>query len=158
MKIAVFPGSFDPITLGHVDLVQRALPLFDKVIVAIGVNNQKKALFTLEKRLSWLKDVFKDEPKVEIGHFEGLTVNYCKEKNARFLMRGLRSSSDFDYEKIISQLNFILGDSVETIFLISNPEFSYVSSTIVREIITGKGDVSKFVPKVIVDDMLKLNY
>ena len=105
MDIAVFPGSFDPITLGHVDLVSRAQPLFDKIIVAVGVNNQKSTLFPLEKRLEWLQDVFKDFPKVEIAFFEGLTVKFCETQNARYLVRGLRNASDFDYEKTISQLN-----------------------------------------------------
>lgn len=146
MKIAVFPGSFDPITSGHVDLVKRALPLFDKVIVAIGVNSQKKYLFDLEQRLSWLDKVFGEEEKVEIGQFEGLTAHYSKSIGAKYLLRGLRNASDFDYEKTISQLNSIVGEDLETIFLISRPEFSHISSTIVREIIKGKGDASPFLP------------
>ncbi|GLR15928.1 pantetheine-phosphate adenylyltransferase [Portibacter lacus] len=147
MKIAVFPGSFDPITSGHVDLVKRALPLFDKIIVAIGVNSQKKYLFDLDQRLSWLEDVFKDEPKIEIGQFEGLTAHYCKRINSNYLLRGLRNASDFDYEKTISQLNSIVGDDLETLFLISRPAFSHISSTIVREIIKGGGDASPFLPE-----------
>lgn len=146
MKIAVFPGSFDPITNGHVDLVKRATPLFDKIIVAVGVNSVKKTLFPLEARLEWLDRVYGDNPAVEIGHFEGLTVNYCKEQKSKYLIRGLRNASDFDYEKTISQLNSIIGDELETVFLISQPEFSHISSTIVREIIKGGGDASKFVP------------
>lgn len=146
MKIAVFPGSFDPITVGHVDLVKRALPLFDKIVVAVGINSQKKYLFSLEQRLEWLEDVFKDEPKVEVGSFEHLTAHYCKRIGARYLLRGLRNSSDFDYEKTISQLNEIVGEGLETIFLISKPQFSHISSTIVREIIKGGGDSSPFVP------------
>jgi len=154
MNIAVFPGSFDPITVGHVDLVKRAIPIFDKVIVAVGVNTQKSTLFTLQQRLDWLQKVFCDEPKVEVSHFTGLTVNFCKEQKARFLLRGLRNASDFDYEKTISQLNRIIGDQLETIFLISSPEFSYISSTIVREIIKGEGNVEKFIPSVIAQDMI----
>ncbi|MBK9150156.1 MAG: pantetheine-phosphate adenylyltransferase [Saprospiraceae bacterium] len=157
MNIAVFPGSFDPITTGHVDIVRRALPLFDKIIVAVGVNNQKQALFSLEKRLDWLRDVFREMPKVEISYFEGLTVKFCEQQNARFLIRGLRNASDFDYEKTISQLNTIIGNNVETIFLISQPEYSHISSTIVREIIKGKGNVAPFVPAIISDDLNK-NY
>jgi pantetheine-phosphate adenylyltransferase len=149
MRVAVFPGSFDPITVGHVDLVHRAIPLFDKIIVSVGINTQKKSLFSLEQRLSWLEKTFEKYPSVEISSFEGLTVNYCKKINANFLLRGLRQSSDFDYEKTISQLNHIIGDNLETIFLISKPEYSHISSTIVREIIKGDGDVSKFVPEVI---------
>jgi len=148
-KIAVFPGSFDPITTGHEDLVKRAVPLFDKIIVAVGLNSQKKYLFPLNQRLAWLEKVFANEPTVEVAHFEGLTANFCQTVNSNYLLRGLRNASDFDYEKTISQLNNIVGDGLETIFLISKPEFSHISSTIVREIIKGKGDVSSFVPKVI---------
>lgn len=151
MNIAVFPGSFDPITLGHVNLVERALPLFDKIIVSVGVNSQKKALFSLEKRMDWLKKTFQDQEKVEITMFEGLTVNYCQSIGAKFLLRGLRNASDFDYEKTISQLNNIIGDNIETVFLISRPEYSHISSTIVREIIRGHADVKKFVPQLIAD-------
>ncbi len=150
-NIAVFPGSFDPITLGHVDLVRRAIPLFDEIIVAVGMNSQKKYLFSLEDRLKWLNEVFKHDDKVNVDHFEGLTVNFCKEKNARFLLRGLRNASDFDYEKTISQLNSIIGDQLETVFLISQPAYSHISSTIVREIIKGKGDISAFIPEVLHD-------
>ncbi len=149
MNVAVFPGSFDPITLGHIDLVTRAIPLFSKIIVAVGVNNQKSTLFPLEKRLTWLKEVFISYPTVEVAYFEGLTVNFCADRNAHYLIRGLRNASDFDYEKTISQLNTIIGKDLETIFLISQPEYSHISSTIVREIIKGKGDVTPFVPSVI---------
>ncbi len=154
MNVAVFPGSFDPITLGHIDLVRRAVPLFSRIIVAVGVNNQKSTLFPLEKRLSWLREVFKDDKKVEVAYFEGLTVRFCEERNAHYLIRGLRNASDFDYEKTISQLNTIIGKDIETIFLISQPEFSHISSTIVREIIKGKGNVSPFVPEVIARELI----
>jgi len=154
VKIAVFPGSFDPITLGHVDLVNRALPLFEKIIVAVGVNSQKNNLFSLEKRLGWLKEVFSDEPKIEIAFFEGLTVKFCAEIKAHYLLRGLRNASDFDYEKTISQLNTIIGEELETVFLISAPEYSHISSTIVREIIKGNGNVAPFVPENIAHELL----
>lgn len=149
MKIAVFPGSFDPITVGHVDLVRRALPLFDRIVVSVGVNTKKQALFDLEQRLVWLRQVFSTEPRVEVGFFERLTAHYCKRIGARYLLRGLRNASDFDYEKTISQLNHIVGDGLETVFLISQPEFSHISSTIVREIITGGGDARPFIPESI---------
>jgi pantetheine-phosphate adenylyltransferase len=149
MKTCVFPGSFDPITSGHIDLVKRALPLFDKIIIAIGINTQKKYLYSLEQRQDWIKDVFKDEPKVSVDTFENLTADYCKRVEAAWILRGLRNASDFDYEKTISQLNFIVGKGVETMFLISQPEFSHISSTIVREIIKGGGDASPFLPKEI---------
>ena len=118
-KIAVFPGSFDPITTGHLELVNRALPLFDEVVVAIGLNSKKKYLFSLEQRLEWLNKVFQHQPKVRVEHFEGLTVKFCKEINANFMLRGLRNASDFDYEKTISQLNSVIGNGMETFFLIS---------------------------------------
>lgn len=148
-KIAVFPGSFDPITTGHVDLIKRALLVCDEIIVAVGVNSSKKYLFPLEQRMEWLEKVFKDEPRITVDHFERLTAHYCKRIGADFLVRGLRNSSDFDYEKTISQLNSILGDGLETIFLISRPEFSHISSSIVREIIKGGGTAEAFLPSQI---------
>jgi len=147
MRIAVFPGSFDPITIGHVDLVKRALPLFDKIIVAVGINSSKKYLFTLEQRMQWLHDVFDQFPSVEVDQFENLTAHYCKRIGARYLLRGLRNASDFDYEKTISQLNHIVGDGIETVFLIAQPEYTHISSTIVREIIVGGADATPFIPK-----------
>jgi pantetheine-phosphate adenylyltransferase len=148
-KIAVFPGSFDPITKGHVDLVYRALSVFDKIIVAIGTNDQKRYLFPVEQRIEWLKNVFSSNQKIEVDHFENLTADYCKKIGARFLLRGLRNASDFDYEKTISQINHIIGEGLETYFLISKPEYSHISSTIVREVIKGGGDASSFIPKEI---------
>lgn len=148
-RIAVFPGSFDPITSGHVDIVRRAMPLFDRIIIGVGVNTQKKSLFSLEQRLQWLGEVFKKDEKVKIAHFSGLTSEFCKREGARYLIRGLRNGSDFDYEKTISQLNSIIGNGLETVFLISRPEYSHISSTIVREIILGKGDASPFLPEEI---------
>jgi len=141
MKIAVFPGSFDPITNGHLDIVQRALPLFDKIVMAIGVNSVKKTLFDLDQRMEWLNQVFKDYDKIDVGTFEGLTAHYCEKIGAKYLIRGLRNGSDFDYEKTISQLNNIIGDDLETVFFISRPNLSHISSTIVREIIKGKGEI-----------------
>ncbi len=149
-KIAVFPGSFDPITIGHENLIERYIGVFDEIIVAIGVNTQKKYLFSLEKRINMLNAVFEKYPTVSVDHFEGLTAHYCNNKDAKYLLRGLRNSSDFDYEKTISQLNNIVGNGVETVFLISQPNFSHISSTIVREIFVGGGDVAPFVPKEVV--------
>lgn len=150
MRIAVFPGSFDPITIGHVDLIRRAAPLFDKIIVAIGVNSQKQTLFPLEQRLQWLREVLKEETNVEVDFFEHLTAHYCRRIGARYLLRGLRNASDFDYEKTISQINQIIGGGLETIFLISQPAYSHISSTIVREVIKGGGDASPFLPAEVV--------
>jgi len=146
VKIAVFPASFDPITKGHEEIARRALPLFDKIIMAVGVNSQKKTLFSLAQRKKWLEAVFEDEPRITVDTFEGLTADYCNKIGAKYLIRGLRNASDFDYEKTISQLNHIIGEGIETIFFISLPEYSHISSTIVREIIKGGGDASHFVP------------
>ncbi|MEM6397758.1 MAG: pantetheine-phosphate adenylyltransferase [Bacteroidota bacterium] len=147
MTSCVFPGSFDPITLGHVDLVNRAADLFDEVVVAVGINSKKQYLFPLEQRMEWLRLVFADQPKVRVDSFEGLTAHYCQKIGSRYLLRGLRNASDFDYEKTISQLNEIVGHGLETFFLISRPAYSHISSTIVREIIKGGGDASPFIPK-----------
>ena len=152
-KIAVFPGSFDPITTGHFDIVQRAMPLFDKIVVAIGVNSQKNSLFSLEQRMAWLEAVFADYPNVEVATFDGLTAHYCNKIGADYLLRGLRNASDFDYEKTISQLNNIVGQGIETVFWISQPSYSHISSTIVREIIIGKGDASPFLPEEVAADL-----
>ncbi len=146
MRKAVFPGSFDPITIGHVEIIKRSLPLFDEIVVAVGINSQKKSLFSLEQRIRWLEQVFSDEPQIQVDSFEGLTVHFCKKIGANYLVRGLRNSSDFDYEKTISQLNQIVGDNIETLFFISQPAYSHISSTIVREIIKGGGDASPFLP------------
>ena len=146
MKIAVFPGSFDPITVGHVELVKRAIPLFDKIIIAVGVNSQKKSLFSLEERMAHITEVFINEDKVEVDKHEGLTAHYCMKQNAKYLLRGLRNAADFDYEKQLSQMNHIIGDGVETVFLISHPQYSHISSTLVREVIKGGGDASPFLP------------
>lgn len=154
-KIAVFPGSFDPITAGHVDLVRRAVPLFDEIIVAVGINTQKKYLFSLEQRIAWLEAVFAADATIFVESYKGLTAHFCQERNANFLIRGLRNASDFDYEKTISQLNSIVGHGLETVFLISRPEYSHISSTIVREIIKGKGDASAFLPPSISNDLMK---
>jgi pantetheine-phosphate adenylyltransferase len=149
MKLAVFPGSFDPITSGHIDIVRRAIPLFDRIVVAIGENSQKSYLFPLQQRLDWLKDVFSSEPTISIDHYEGLTAHFCRKIGAQYMIRGLRNASDFDYEKTISQINSIVVGNLETVFLISRPQFSHISSTIVREIIKGGGDARSFLPEII---------
>lgn len=149
MAKAVFPGSFDPITLGHVDIVLKALPLFDEFIIAIGINSQKKSLFSLEERIKMIKEVFANEPKVKVDYFNGLTAKYAQSVHAAYLVRGLRNGSDFDYEKTISQVNHKLSDQLETLFFISSPEVAHISSTVVREIISGGGDASLFIPKEI---------
>ncbi|MBQ9312308.1 MAG: pantetheine-phosphate adenylyltransferase [Bacteroidales bacterium] len=148
-NIAIFPGSFDPITKGHESIVLRAMPLFDKIIVAIGENTSKKSMFPLEKRISWLKETFKQYEKVEIDSFNTLTVNYCKEKGAKYILRGLRNTMDYQYEMNIARINNELNPQVETIFILTKPEDAAISSSFVREIITFGGDVQKFIPKSI---------
>jgi len=145
-RIAIFPGSFDPITSGHFDIVQRAIPLFDKIIVAIGHNAQKKYLLSLEERMGLLEELFADEPKIETDSYKGLTANYCGAKNVNFILRGLRSSSDFEYEKGIAQLNWSLDKDIDTVFLITSPGYAHISSSIVREILVNSGNASKFLP------------
>jgi pantetheine-phosphate adenylyltransferase len=147
MKIAVFPGSFDPITIGHVNLIHRACTLFDKIIISIGMNTSKNKLFPLEQRIEWINGVFENESKIEVKEFHGLTVDFCKKVGAKYIIRGLRNASDFDYEKTIAQLNHELNKDIETVFLISRPRYSHISSTIVREIIRVKGDASSLVPE-----------
>ncbi|MEO7174604.1 MAG: pantetheine-phosphate adenylyltransferase [Saprospiraceae bacterium] len=159
MKVAIFPGSFDPITVGHEDIVKRALGIFDQIIIAVGINNQKSTLFSLEQRISWLKETFREFPNVKVDYFEGLTAHYAAKIGAKYLLRGLRNASDFDYEKTISQMNHIVGlGQIETVFLISQPEFSHISSTIVREIIKGNADVSPFVPSAIRSNLSQIAY
>lgn len=148
-KIAVFPGTFDPITKGHVDIVDRGSLMFDKVIVAMGVNTKKTTLFTLENRIAWIKEAFAHNPKVEVDFYEGLTVDFCKKVGAKFLLRGLRNGSDFDYESHIAQLNKALYEDIETVFILSSPELSYISSTLVRDLIIHKGNYSKFLPEAV---------
>ena len=147
MKKAVFPGSFDPFTIGHESIVRRAIPLFDEIIIAVGYNVNKKGYFTLEDRKRWIGNVFSDEPKIKIDHFEGLTINYCKEAGAGYLLRGLRTSADFEYERAIAQVNKAMYEGIETVFLLTMPEHTPVTSTIVRDIIRNGGDASKFLPK-----------
>ncbi len=155
-KIAVFPGSFDPITVGHVDILKRSLPLFDSIIIGIGINSQKQSLFTLEQREKWITKVFKNEPKISVESYHGLTINFCIEKDANYIIRGIRSAADFEYEKTIAHLNSAMVKDVETILMLSSAELSSISSTIVREIIRGKGKIEKFVPAEVVEDVIKM--
>lgn len=148
-RVAVFPGSFDPITKGHEDIVNRALPLFDEIIVAVGVNATKKYTFSLEQRVQWIKETFAKSPKIRVETYEGLTVNFCAEQRATYIIRGLRNSADFQFEKGIAQMNRELADNIDTLFLVTTPELAAISSSIVRDIYKNGGDVRKFVPNAI---------
>ncbi len=146
-KIALFPGSFDPFTIGHESIVNRSLPLFDKIIIAVGFNTQKKALLDLDNRLQLISDVFAGNPKVEVRNYQGLTIDYCSKVNAQYLLRGLRTAADFEYERAIGQMNKAMNSEIETVFLLTAPEYTFVNSTIVRDILFYGGDASKFLPK-----------
>ncbi|MEN5055425.1 pantetheine-phosphate adenylyltransferase [Sphingobacterium kitahiroshimense] len=154
MKIAVFAGSFDPFTLAHQDLVERALPLFDKIYIAVGVNSAKQGLLTVEDKLYTIQAVFNDHPAIEIVSFEGLTINFCKKVGANFLLRGLRNTADFEFENSIAQNNLLLAPQIETYFLMSRSGLAHISSTIVRDVWKNKGSIAQMVPPEI-DDFLK---
>ena len=146
MKRAIFPGSFDPITLGHYDIIQRSIKLFDEVIVAIGINADKKYMFSLEERQEFIETAFKGEPKVKVVTYKGLTVDFCKKNNVEFILRGLRNPADFEFEKAIAHTNRDLAP-IETVFLLTAASTSYISSSIVRDVIRNHGDYTKLVPK-----------
>ncbi len=149
-RIAVFPGSFDPITLGHVDIIRRAEPLFDQVIVGLGTNTEKKYLFSESMREEWLRIAFSFSDKIQVKKYAGLTVDFCKQENAKFILRGIRSTSDLNFEMPIAQMNRGLQSDIETIFLLCSAELSAISSTIVRDVYKHGGDVRKFIPQGII--------
>lgn len=154
-RICLFPGTFDPVTLGHVDIIDRSLPLFDKVVVGIGLNASKAIMFSAEQRLQWIQEIYKDQPKVEGAIYEGLTVDYCKVIGAKFIIRGIRYVSDFEYEKTIADANRTLDKSIETIFLTGEPKYTSVASTIVRDIIRNGGNASLFLPDIVYQSLKK---
>jgi len=145
MKRAIFPGSFDPITLGHYDIIKRGVTLFDEIIVAIGINADKKYMFSLEERMKFIDDTFADEPKVKVMSYKGLTVDFCKEIGVEFILRGLRNPADFEFEKAIAHTNRDLAP-IETVFLLTSAQTSYIASSIVRDVIRNDGDYTKLVP------------
>ncbi|MCK9402489.1 MAG: pantetheine-phosphate adenylyltransferase [Chitinophagaceae bacterium] len=145
-RVCLFPGTFDPVTLGHVDIINRAIPLFDKIYVGIGINSSKSPMFSAAQRMEWFQEIYKGEPRVESVIYDGLTVNYCKTIGANFILRGIRYVSDFEYEKTIADANRTLDKNIETIFLTGEPKYTSVASTIVRDIIRNGGDASPFLP------------
>ncbi|HOW25442.1 MAG TPA: pantetheine-phosphate adenylyltransferase [Bacteroidales bacterium] len=153
-KIAVFPGSFDPITRGHESIVIRALPLFDEVIVAVGQNAEKNYYFTLEKRMAWISEVFRGFPAIRVESYQGLTVDFCRQREAQYIVRGLRTSADFEFERSIGQINRKIHPGLETIFLLATPELSALNSSIVRDIIRNNGDPKPFIPETIHKDFM----
>ncbi len=156
MRICLFPGTFDPVTLGHTDIIDRALPLFDKLVIGIGRNVNKKPMFSEGERLEWLKEIYKHEPRVDALVYEGLTVDCCRQVGANFILRGIRYVNDFEYEKAIADMNRSLEGNIETIFLTCLPQYTSVASTLVRDVISNGGDVSKFLPDP-VNEAIKQN-
>jgi pantetheine-phosphate adenylyltransferase len=148
-RICLFPGTFDPVTLGHVDIIRRAMPLFDQIVVGIGINISKQPMFTAEQRLDWIHDIFKGESKVKGAIYDGLTIRYCREIGARFILRGIRYVSDFEYEKTIADANRAMDPEIETIFLTGEPKYTSVASTIVRDILRNGGDARPFLPEAV---------
>jgi pantetheine-phosphate adenylyltransferase len=152
-RICLFPGTFDPVTLGHIDIINRALPLFDKIVVGIGINSSKNPMFTAEQRMEWFNEIYKDEPRVESAVYEGLTIQYCEQIHAHFILRGIRFVSDFEYEKTIADANRTLDRSIETIFLTGEPKYTSVASTIVRDILKNGGNASPFLPQAVINTL-----
>ena len=148
-RIALFPGSFDPITLGHVDIIERAVPLFDEIKIAVGTNSAKNYLFSLEQRVQWIEQTFAHESKISVITYEGLTVDFAREQGVQFLLRGLRNPADFEFEKAIAQANREMVPDLETVFLLTSARYAYISSSIVREVYNHGGDFQKFVPSTV---------
>lgn len=145
-RICLFPGTFDPVTLGHIDIINRAIPLFDKIYIGVGINSSKSPMFSAEQRMEWFQEIYKAESRVESVIYDGLTIKYCQSIGARFILRGIRYVSDFEYEKAIADANRTMDKNIETIFLTGEPKYTSVASTIVRDIIKNGGDASPFLP------------
>jgi pantetheine-phosphate adenylyltransferase len=158
MRIALFPGTFDPITFGHIDIIERSLPLFDKLVIGIGLNSNKQPMFSAEQRVQWLDEIFKNESRIESVIYEGLTVDCCKKINANYILRGIRYVSDFEYEKAIADMNRSLDQEIETVFLTCLPKYTSVASTLVRDVLRYGGDVSQFVPETVLKTIRQPGY
>ncbi len=152
-RICLFPGTFDPVTLGHTDIIDRSLPLFDKVVVGIGINASKNPMFTAEQRKQWFEEIYKNQPKLEVSIYDGLTVKFCQSIKAKFILRGIRYVSDFEYEKTIADANRTMDREIETIFLTGEPKYTSVASTIVRDILRNGGDASPFLPDAVIKSL-----
>jgi pantetheine-phosphate adenylyltransferase len=157
MRIALFPGTFDPVTFGHIDIIERALPLFDKLYIGIGLNSNKAPMFSDQQRKLWLQEIFKEEPKIKVVVYEGLTVECCKKVKANYVLRGIRYVNDFEYEKAIADMNRALDENIETVFLTCLPKYTSVASTLVRDVIRNGGDVSQFVPDAVLKTIQQNN-
>lgn len=153
MRICLFPGTFDPVTYGHIDIIDRSLRLFDKLVIGIGMNANKQPMFSAEQRMRWIKDIYSQEPKIDCVVYEGLTVDCCKQVGAQYILRGIRYVNDFEYEKAIADMNRSLDGGIETIFLTCLPKYTSVASTLVRDVIRNGGDVSQFVPDVVLQSL-----
>ena len=154
-RICLFPGTFDPVTLGHTDIINRALPLFDKIVVGIGINAAKNPMFTADQRKIWFEEIYKDEPKLTVETYDGLTIKFCQSIGAKFILRGIRYVSDFEYEKTIADANRTMDSKIETIFLTGEPKYTSVASTIVRDILRKGGDASPFLPEAVIKSINK---
>lgn len=157
-RIGFFPGTFDPVTLGHTDIINRSVHLFDKLVIGIGRNSNKEPMFSAEQRLYWINEIYKDESRVDALVYEGLTAECCRKVGAQFILRGIRYVNDFEYEKAIADMNRSLDSSIETIFLTCLPQYTSVASTLVRDVIRNGGDVSQFLPDVVLKSMKKPLY
>lgn len=156
MRIGLFPGTFDPVTFGHIDIIDRALPLFDKLFIGVGINANKQPMFPADVRVQWINEIYQKERKVEAIMYEGLTVDCCKKIGATYIVRGIRYVNDFEYEKAIADMNRSLDDNIETVFLTCLPKYTSVASTLVRDVIRNGGDVSQFVPDVVLKSIRQL--
>lgn len=148
-RIALFPGTFDPITIGHIDIIDRALPLFDKLLIGIGINSSKQPMFTAEQRMAWIREIYNNEPKIDVVVYEGLTVTCCQNVGANFIVRGIRYVNDFEYEKAIADMNRSLDTNIETVFFTCLPQYTSVASTLVRDVLRNGGNITQFLPDAV---------